>query len=443
MSRLVIVSNRVPTPRERNQAAGGLAVALKDAVAAQETLWFGWSGRTCHGAPGAPQVTHARRLTQATIDIPASLFGGYYEGFSNGTLWPLMHWRAGLAEFSRENFEAYMAVNEQFADALAPLLRPGDLVWVHDYHLIPLGRMLRERCERIRLGFFLHIPFPPAPLFETLPQSQRLLKAFGAYQLVGTQTKADAMYLAQALRDAEVGALVEAFPIGIDAASFANAAVHAASGPEVERLHGSLGDRTLILGVDRLDYTKGIPERFRGYAKLLRRFPQHRNRVTFLQVAPVSRGAIGRYRALRRELDELAGRINGENAEFDWTPLRYITRAIPRTTLAGFHRLARVGLVTPLRDGMNLVAKEFVAAQDPENPGALVLSQFAGAAEELDGALLVNPHDPDELAEVVDAALSMPLEERQRRWRSMHETVQRGTARAWARSFLDRLEEAT
>jgi len=441
LSRLVIVSNRVPSLRERNQPAGGLAVALKDAVAAHETLWFGWSGRTSAGAAGPPQIAHSRRLTLATVDIPTELFRGYYEGFSNGTLWPLLHWRTGLAEFSRTHFEAYMAVNEQFADALAPLLRPGDLVWVHDYHLIPLGALLRARVERVRLGFFLHIPFPPAPLFETLPQSKRLLEAFGAYQLVGTQTKADARHLSQALRDVGVETQVEGFPIGIDTAGFAAAAEKAATGPEVERLRSSLGGRALILGVDRLDYSKGLPERLRGYAALLRRFPQHRNHVTFLQVAPVSRGEIGRYRALRRELDELAGRINGENAEFDWTPVRYMTRSVARNTLAGFHRIARVGLVTPLRDGMNLVAKEFVAAQDAHNPGALVLSQFAGAAEELDAAILVNPHDPDEIAEAVDSALSMPREERIARWRSMYEIVKRGTARVWAAEFLERLEQ--
>ena len=441
MSRLVIVSNRVPSPRERTQPAGGLAVALKDAVATRETLWFGWSGRTAQGAPKPPQITQPRRLTHATIDIPAALFRGYYEGFSNGTLWPLLHWRAGLAEFSREDFDAYMAVNALFADALTPLLRPDDLVWVHDYHLIPLGRLLRERNDKIRLGFFLHIPFPPAPLFETLPQAHRLLDAFGAYQLVGVQTKADAGYLSQALADWGIQARVEAFPIGIDADAFAAAAERAATGPEVERLRSSLGERALILGVDRLDYTKGLPERFRGFAKLLRRFPQHRDRVTFLQVTPVSRGELSRYRALRRELDELAGRINGENAEFDWTPLRYTTRAIPRATLAGFHRIARVGLVTPLRDGMNLVAKEFVAAQNADDPGALVLSRFAGAAAELDGALLVNPHDPDEIAEAVDAALSMPHADRLSRWRSMQATVRRNTAHAWAGAFLARLQE--
>ena len=221
MSRLVIVSNRVPAPRERNQPAGGLAVALKDAVAAHETLWFGWSGRTSQGAAGPRRSPIPARLTHATVDIPAALFRGYYEGFSNSTLWPLLHWRAGLAEFGREDFEAYMAVNEQFADALAPLLRPGDLVWVHDYHLIPLGASAAARADQVRLGFFLHIPFPPAPLFETLPQARRLLECFGAYQLVGTQTHADAGYLSQALKDAGIQARVEAFPIGIDTPAFA------------------------------------------------------------------------------------------------------------------------------------------------------------------------------------------------------------------------------
>ncbi len=443
MPRLVIVSNRVPSPRERNQPAGGLAVALKDAIASHETLWFGWSGRTTEDAAGPPQITHSRRVTHATVDIPDALFAGYYEGFSNNTLWPLLHWRAGLAEFSRANFDAYMTVNEQFAEALAPLLLPDDLIWVHDYHLIPLGSLLRTHVDQAKLGFFLHIPFPPAPVFETLPQSRRLLQSLGAYQLVGVQTHADAAYLTQALQDCGVETRVEAFAIGIDTAGFSRAAQKAATGSEVERLRDSLGGRSLILGVDRLDYTKGIPERIRGFAQLLRRFPQHRNKVTLLQVAPVSRGEIGRYRALRRELDEMAGRINGENAEFDWTPVRYMTRGLPRNTLAGFYRQAHVGLVTPLRDGMNLVAKEYVAAQDPDDPGVLVLSRFAGAAEELDGALLVNPHDPDEVAEALDAALSMPQDERLSRWRSMFETVRRGTARAWAANFLKRLEEAT
>jgi trehalose 6-phosphate synthase len=209
------------------------------------------------------------------------------------------------------------------------------------------------------------------------------------------------------------------------------------------RLAESLADRALILGVDRMDYSKGLPQRFRGFAQLLKRFPDHRNRVRYLQIAPVSRGEVAQYRALRRELDELVGRIDGEYADFDRTPLRYMTRSVGRSTIAGFYRLAQVGLVTPLRDGMNLVAKEYVAAQNPDDPGVLVLSRFAGAAQELEGAILVNPFDPDEIAEALNAALIMPLEDRLARWRTMRDAVWQNTAATWAKRFLFELEHAS
>jgi trehalose 6-phosphate synthase len=441
LARLVIVSNRVPAARERTQPAGGLTVALKDAIRRRETLWFGWSGHLTETLTASQPVVRPGRPTFATIDLPQEAFRDYYEGFSNSSLWPLLHWRPGLAEFRREELDAYNAVNEMFATALAPLLQPDDVLWVHDYHLIPLGAALRARGATQRMGFFLHVPFPPAPVFDTLPQADRLLKALGAYDLVGVQTTADAGYLQAAVQGLGESVPVAAFPVGIDAGAFEKLARQAAAVEDAERLRASLTGRSLILGVDRLDYSKGLPERFRGYAQLLRRFPGHRNRVTFIQVAPVSRGTVAHYRALRRELDELAGRINGEIAEFDWTPLRYMTRALPRASLAGFHRLARVALVTPLRDGMNLVAKEFVAAQTPEDPGVVVLSRFAGAAEELTDALLVNPSDPDEIASALDTALSMPLEERQQRWEGMMQVVRRHSARAWAESFLERLAD--
>jgi trehalose 6-phosphate synthase len=231
-----------------------------------------------------------------------------------------------------------------------------------------------------------------------------------------------------------------ALPVGIHPDAFAAAALRAEQSQDQIRLRESLAGRALVLGVDRLDYSKGLTERFRGFAQLLRRFPEHRNRVTFLQIAPVSRGDVAQYRSLRRELNELAGRVNAEHAEFDWTPLRYLARAFPRTTLAGFCRLARVGLVTPLRDGMNLVAKEYVAAQNPESPGALVLSRFAGAARELEDAILVNPYDPDEIAEALDLALRMSVEERRTRWQSMWRMAQQNTASAWAERFVAKLK---
>ncbi len=442
MSRLVIVSNRVPPPRERGQLAGGLAVALREALAGREAMWFGWSGSHAHAAATAPRQTRVGRISFATIDLPTADYEGYYRGFSNGMLWPLLHYRLGLAEFRREDLAAYRRVNEAFAAALRPLLRPDDLVWVQDYHLIPLGACLRRLGFAGRVGFFLHVPFPPQAIFGALPQGAALLADFDAYDVLGMQTADDAENINVMLAEAGHGVRAACFPIGIDPDSFAAEARTAAVGPEAERLRGSLAQRSLILGVDRLDYSKGIPLRFRGFAQLLKRFPEHRNRVTLLQIAPVSRGDVAQYRALRRELDELAGRINGEHAEFDWVPLRYLTQTVARTTLAGFQRVARIGLVTPLRDGMNLVAKEFVAAQDPADPGALVLSRFAGAARALEGAIVVNPYDPDEIAEALHIALTMPEAERRQRWERMWQAVRQHTAATWAKSFLAQLAAA-
>jgi trehalose 6-phosphate synthase len=438
MARLVIVSNRVPPPRERGQLAGGLAIALRDAIREHDTLWFGWSGST--GERKEPHLSRAGRVSFATVDIPETEYRGYYQGFSNGMLWPLLHSRVGLAQFHRADLLAYRAVNRLFAEALAPLLRPDDIIWVHDYHLIPLGRDLRGLGVSCRIGFFLHVPFPTAQLFDNLPQGDDLLRDFTAYDVLGVQVQQDAENLNASLAARGLRARARAFPIGIDPETFAVAARRAESTPEGVRLHDSLAGRALILGVDRLDYSKGLPQRFRGYAQLLRRFPEHRKNVTMMQIAPVSRGDVAQYRTLRRELDELAGRINGEHGEFDWVPLRYMTRAVARNTLAGFYRYARVGLVTPLADGMNLVAKEYVAAQNPEDPGALVLSRFAGAANELADAVLVNPYDPDETAEALHQALTMPPDERSARWRRMDDAVRRNTAASWAHGFLRALE---
>ncbi len=441
MGRLVIVSNRTPPPRERGNPAGGLAVALKEAIAGRQVLWFGWSGNTVSGTVAEPRLIRSGPLTLATLDLDQEEYRGFYQGFSNGMLWPLLHSRIELAEFRRDQLAAYRAVNEAFATALVKLLRPDDVIWVHDYHLFFLGEALRRLGVTVRIGFFLHVPFPPPPIFSVLPQGEALLRALAVYDVIGMQTEEDAANLDRNFAENGIDAHAEAFPIGIDPASFAAAAERAARTPDAERLRASLGDRSLIIGVDRLDYTKGLPQRFRAFAQLLRRFPEHRNRVTFMQVAPVSRGDVAHYRRLRKELDELAGRINGEHAEFDWVPIRYITRAVPRNTIAGFFRAARVGLVTPLRDGMNLVAKEYVAAQEQQDPGALVLSRFAGAASTMEGALLVNPYDPDETAEALHAALTMGPAERHARWLTLNHAVTYYSADRWARAFLARLEE--
>ncbi|MGI4747152.1 MAG: alpha,alpha-trehalose-phosphate synthase (UDP-forming) [Janthinobacterium lividum] len=438
MGRLVIVSNRVPSPRERTQPAGGLTVGLADAIKGQPSLWFGWSGSSQGKESPAPtpELTEQGGVTYATIDLTPKQHEGFYQGFSNGILWPVCHYRLGLMQYSREELETYLEVNAIFARSLKTLLKPDDVIWVQDYHLFPLGAALRRESVKSKIGFFLHIPFPPEALFRALPGADLLLADLAAYDVVGVQTQQDADNMNQSLAALGVDVRAQAFPIGIDPVAFAKQALRGETSKEMGRLTQALNGRALILGVDRLDYSKGIPERFRGFERLLQRFPEHRGKVSFLQIAPVSRGEVAEYKALRRELDELSGRINGNWAEIDWIPLRYITRALPRKVLAGVHRRAAVGLITPLRDGMNLVAKEYVAAQDAADPGVLVLSRFAGAAPELVDAVMVNPYDPDEIAEALDQALTMGLKERSRRWEAMNEAVHRVTAASWARDFL-------
>lgn len=459
MGRLVVVSNRVAVPRRGEPAAGGLAVALKDMLKASGGLWFGWSGETRKDAGLEPRRVRSAGIDYATIDLTEADHKGFYAGYSNNTLWPLFHFRLGLMEYNRQEAESYRKVNRDFAQALLPLLHPDDTIWIHDYQLIPMAAELRALGARQRIGFFLHIPFPPFAVLSALPDAERLLRDLLAYDLVGVQTRRDLGGLINCFQEGlgltpdATGSVrgelhgtprrarLSAHPIGIDTRGFATLARKAAFGPDTQRLAASMGGRALIVGAERLDYTKGLPHRMRGFAALLANYPEHLNKVTYLQVAARSRNEVATYRNLRRELDTLAGRINGDYAEFDWTPVRYVARAVARETLAGFYRATRVGLVTPLRDGMNLVAKEYVAAQDPEDPGVLVLSSFAGAAETMETALLVNPLDAEAIAEKLDQALRMPLAERKERWESMMRGLEEQTATSWAESFLAELEE--
>ena len=370
-------------------------------------------------------------------------------------MWPLLHFRLDLVDYDRGTRETYHKVNALFADKLAPLLREDDIVWIHDYHLIPLGALLRERGIGCRIGFFLHIPMPSADLLQAMPDHLRLFSALYAYDLVGFQTQRDADRFQTYLRLFGGGRVLDngeleapggrrfraaAFPIGIDTELIARQAGTAATKAAVKNLRASLRDRQLAIGVDRLDYSKGLPERFLGFERYLERHPDQRGSLTYLQIAPVSRGDVTEYRQLRSQLEQIAGHINGGHAEPDWTPLRYVNRNFAHGTLTGFYRSARVGLVTPLRDGMNLVAKEYVAAQDPDNPGVLVLSQFAGAAQELTSALIVNPYDRDEVATALDRALSMPLAERIARHSAMLDVIRENDIHNWQARFVDDLQ---
>lgn len=454
MARLVIVSNRVPVPKARGTAAGGLAVALRDLLT-PGAMWFGWSGRLTAEPSTQPAIVEARGVTYATVDLTPDAYRGFYVGFSNAALWPLLHFRLGLMHFRREDYEGYLSVNRSFASSLAPLLQGDDTVWAHDYHLIPFARLLRKQGFEGRIGFFLHVPFVPPSMLEAMPVARELVADLCAYDVVGFQTEEHARDFrdcAQRLLGATVdgewirlaGRRVRAFadPIGIDAQGFAQDAVRAEGDKEVLRVAESLSNRALAIGVDRLDYSKGLPHRFEAFGRLIEKHPEHKRKIHFLQICPRSREEVDEYRKLRTELDRLAGRINGRFSEFDWTPLRYSTRGAPRSTLAGLYRLGRIGVVTPLRDGMNLVAKEFVAAQDEADPGVLVLSRFAGAAWQMRDALIVNPFSQEDVADAVKRALKMPLDERRRRWRALMDGVERDDVNAWRDSFVAALHEA-
>jgi trehalose 6-phosphate synthase len=455
MARLVIVSNRVPIPKARITAAGGLAVALRDLLT-PGSMWFGWSGRLASAPALQPALVEARGVTYATVDLSPEAHRGFYIGFANGALWPLLHFRLGLMHFRREDYAGYLAVNETFAAALSQVVQSDDTVWAHDYHLLPFGRMLRQHGFQGPLGFFLHVPFVPPSMLEAMPVARELVADMCAYDLVGFQTEEHARDFrdcAQRMLGATVdgewvrlnGRRLRVFadPIGIDAQGFAHEAERAASDKLVQRVAGSLVGRQLAIGVDRMDYSKGLPQRFEAYGRLLERHPEHRRKIHFLQICPRSREEVDEYRKLRAELDRLTGRINGRFSELDWTPLRYSTRPAPRATLAGLYRIGRIGVVTPLRDGMNLVAKEFIAAQPDDDPGVLVLSQFAGAAHELTEALIVNPFDPDAIAEAMHFGLTMSLAERKERQAALKAKVFRTTADAFCRRFITALETPT
>jgi trehalose 6-phosphate synthase len=454
VGQLVIVSNRVGIPEKNAKArAGGLEVAVRAALTQKSGIWFGWSGNIAtHSKITAKKLVHDK-ITYITIDLSKEDHREYYNGFANRVLWPILHYRVDLAEFSRRDLSGYLRVNDHFARHLHKLLGPDDLVWVHDYHLMPLAKALRERGHRNRIGFFLHIPCPPPEMLTTLPNHERLIPSLCEYDLVAFQTGDDAFNFSRYLTRecglhsrnfnflvADRTMRIGAFAVGIETAAFAHLAEDSVQLPFVKSVIKSLGGRSLIIGVDRLDYSKGIPHRLSAFERLLQTQPNWRGKVTYLQIAPKSRTEIPEYADIEQAIGSAAGRINGAYGEADWTPIRYVNRAYSRSTLAGLYRAARVGLVTPLHDGMNLVAKEYVASQNPDDPGVLILSRFAGAAQECKDALLVNPYDPDSVAAAIGQALSMPLAERRQRHHSMFRVLSQNDIQHWAGNFLIALE---
>ena len=458
--RLVVISNRVAVPKARGAAGaqGGLAGALHAALSDRKGLWFGWSGQESEsGRTGHIDTQTTDGVTTATIDLSQRDIDEYYNGYANSTLWPLFHYRLDLAQYERETGKGYERVNERFADQVAPLIEPDDAVWVHDYHLIPLGERLRSRGLKNRIGFFLHIPWPPTRLFVSLPYHERLVRTLLYYDVIGFQTQE---WLESFLHycENELGAEVDtekgtvsfegrttiarAYPIGIDWDHFSKLGETGEARQAQQRLLSSSRRRTAMIGVDRLDYSKGIPERIDGIGRFFDKHPERVKDLVFIQVAPPSREDVESYQAIRAELEQKCGRINGARSEVDMVPIRYVNRGYSHEELFGFFRGAKIGLVTPLRDGMNLVAKEYVAAQDPEDPGVLILSRFAGAAAQLPDAVLVNPHSPDDIAHAIQTALDMSLEERKARYQKMIATVRDDNVQDWTANFLRDLGEA-
>ena len=455
MGRLINVSNRVPLAK--TAAPGGLAVGVLAAMRARGGLWFGWNGETTPQEPGEPDISIRDSLTYATIPLPQTLHERYYSGFANGTLWPLFHYFLAGFRYEDQEYAAYEQANALFASRLSPLLTPGDLIWVHDYHLIPLAEKLRAQGARQPIGFFLHVPFPHFEVLRALPTYAEILRALLAYDLVGFQTETDRESFLNAVRIVwgaqsvgEGGTVTSGgrtvrtgvYPIGVDVEPISQSAAKAAGSAPVQRMMQSLVGRRLIVGVDRLDYSKGLLERFQAYRQFLESYPEQIGQVTFLQIAPLGRQKVQAYAQIRDSLEQSSGRTNGRFADADWTPIRYLNRNFPHSTLMGFLRAAQVCLVTALRDGMNLVAKEFIAAQDPDDPGVLVLSNRAGASCELTEALLINPYDTRGIAGAIQRALTMPLAERRARHATSLATLRENDIHRWHTRFIEELQAA-
>lgn len=454
---LVVVSNRVARAKANEPMTGGLAAALLPVVEKSGAIWVGSSGRVRDNAhkDSFAEIESLGTGALALLDLPAAHYGGYYEGFANSALWPALHSRCDLICVSQDDYQSYREVNAFMARALMRFRKPSTAFWIQDYHFLALGAEMRDLGVDNPIGFFLHTPWPARGVIAGVPHHSELVEAMLAYDLIGFQTEDDCDNFASYLRtdlglDVEGGIVTSrygtsrlaAFPIGIDVSGFAAQAQRAVSHPDVSRLRRSLHGERLAIGVDRVDYSKGLVNRISAFDRLFEIQPSLKRSVSLLQIATPSRGGIEAYSNLQDELSKQVTEVNGRHGEVDWTPIRYLSKGFSQTVLAGFYRTAQVGVVTPLNDGMNLVAKEYVAAQNPIDPGVLVLSKFAGAANELETALLVNPHDIDGMARTIGTALTMPAMERRMRWEAMMIKLRAGTIHQWFADFIEALESA-
>jgi trehalose 6-phosphate synthase/phosphatase len=465
-TRLVVVSNRLPLTLQKNDAghwvteksSGGLASAMNPLLRRSGGIWIGWSGDT-----GEDDSEERRAVLQDwaraehcfAIDLPADVASGFYEGYANQTLWPVFHYALSHLRFDEKGWEAYVEANRIFCRAVVDQYQPGDMIWVHDYQLLLLPQMLREALPDATIGFFLHIPFPSSEVFPVLPRREELLQGLMGADLLAFQTYGHLQQFRSSLlrvlgiesRVAEIpvggrAIRLEALPIGIAPEEYTEPLERDQT---TARYYSEWAARytgqKVLLAVDRLDYTKGVPERLRAYARLLRSETELKEKVVLIQIAVPTREGIDTYQDLRTEVNQLVGEINGQFGTPDWTSVVYINRAIEREELVALYKLADMCWVGPLRDGMNLVSKEYVACKG-DGDGVLVLSEFAGAAAEMGEALLINPFDEEQTAAVVAQALTMDEQERRDRMRALHGRVTRNNVFHWGDRFLAALEEA-
>ena len=454
--RVVLVSNRLPPTEDligdsdvARRQVSGLVSAIRPALGDTSSLWFGWSGSTASSAAAADVAVSdfgSRRMV--ALDLPGRDAGLYYTSFSNRTLWPLLHNFPDRIVVRSDSYAAYRRVNRRFAESLVPQLRLDDTVWVHDFHLFPLGAELRQLGWAGRIGFFLHVPFPSVDTFSILPWARELLEDLLVYDVVGLQTRSHARNLmstlVEELRGAQIGdafvygsrrSRIGVYPVGTDPEVFRQLGAARPHTRAVAGLRRLFPDQKLVLGVDRLDYTKGVPERLATFERLLERRPSLRGKVGLVQISVPSRERVPEYASEKRRTDEIVGRINGRFSRGQWIPVNFLYRSFTQRELAGFYSEADVCLVTPVRDGMNLIAKEYVASRG-DDPGVLVLSKFCGAAETMTDALVVNPYDVRGTADAIHRGIVMSDRERERRWSPLADEVRTNTAAAWAESFL-------
>ena len=455
----VVVANRLPVDRVENPdgsaewrpSPGGLVTAFEPIMHRRHGAWVGWQG-----AAASQELEPFEHAGLALVPVPlsSSEVEEYYEGFSNATLWPLYHDAIAPPQFRREWWDTYVIVNQRFADRVAEIAAEGAVVWVQDYHLQLVPQMLRRQRPDLRIGFFLHIPFPPTELYVQLPWRQQILEGLLGADIVGFQLPGGARNFVRLVRD-RLGletlrdrirtrdgreVLARAYPISIDAKGFHELAASNRAAERAAEIRNDLGDpRVLFLGVDRLDYTKGIPERIQAFGELMAEGRIDPDDVVFLQLAIPSRQRVEQYRQLRDDIDRLVGRINGEVQRIGRPPIIHLHVSYPRVEIAAFYRAADVMVVTPLRDGMNLVAKEYVACRQRDD-GALVLSEFTGAARELRQAYLINPHDIDGLKDRMVEAMNDSSRNKAQRMKAMRRQVFENDIEKWASMFLDDLE---